>query len=78
MNNKTRNVLVVLLILLAIGVIVGTTEGIKAAINKKNKNKSKKNKKNKKNKKKQMVVAGAATETLPAQPVVTAPAQPMQ
>ena len=77
MNNKTRNVLVVLLILLAIGVIVGTTEGIKAAINKKNKNKSKKNKKNKK-KKKQMVVAGAATETLPAQPVVTAPAQPMQ
>ena len=77
MNNKTRNVLVVLLILLAIGVIVGTTEGIKAAINKKNKNKSKKNKKNKK-KKKQMVVAGAATETLPAQPVETAPAQPMQ
>ena len=76
MNNKTRNVLVVLLILLAIGVIVGTTEGIKAAINKKNKNKSKKNKKNKK--KKQAMVAGAATETLPAQPVVTAPAQPMQ
>ena len=76
MNNKTRNVLVVLLILLAIGVIVGTTEGIKAAINKKNKNKSKKNKKNKK--KKQAMVAGAATETLPAQPVETAPAQPMQ
>ena len=73
MNNKTRNVLVVLLILLAIGVIIGTTEGIKAAINKKNKNKSKKNKK-----KKQLAAVGAATETLPAQPVETAPAQPMQ